>query len=48
MSKKGRQRRTPEKRYADKDRRSTVAYALRMMREVAEDTAKLPVSETGK
>ena len=55
MSKKGRQRRTPEQRYATKDTRSTLAYALRLQREVEGErmkqaidaaVAKLAVSET--
>jgi|GEM_PF-5995421 len=45
MSKKGRQRRTPEKRIADRERRSTVAYVMRMAAEF-EAEQQQEVSET--
>lgn len=37
MSKKGRQRRTPEHRLAAREARSTIGYILRIQREVEEE-----------
>lgn len=45
MSKKGRQRRTPEQRDAAKDRRSTLGYLQRIQREVAAEKWKKLIAE---
>jgi len=39
VSKKGRQRRTPEQRLAAKDTRSTIGYLQRLEREVEQEKA---------
>jgi len=46
MSKKGRQRRTPERMIADRENRSTFMYLQRLQREVEQEKLDQLVTET--
>lgn len=48
MSKKGRSRRTPERRISDKDTRSSLKYLERIQREAFMETKSLVHTDTEK